>query len=232
MTDKHGKNVNKEARQSTSTHPQNTPHSTIQITSVEADCKIDTIVLGDSNMKDIDNPSSVLVIAESGASFISVNKLAELAKKSDLIHVTSVIMQLGTNDVTKHNGDRLELMVNAPNAIQIIEELFPNATVGVCSIPPRRGKENAVSNNNNAANKTNMFMKKYCAKNIKIVRGYLDNTFVQRGTTYQEAIFSNTPKWGPLNMILAVYVIPCILSYDFNKLTILYIHVHISLSFL
>ena len=36
----------------------------------------------------------------------------------------------------------------------------------------------------------------------------------------------------PLNMILAVYVIPCILSYDFNKLTILYIHVHISLSFL
>ena len=36
----------------------------------------------------------------------------------------------------------------------------------------------------------------------------------------------------PLNMILAVYVIPYILSYDFNKLTILYIHVHISLSFL
>ena len=35
-----------------------------------------------------------------------------------------------------------------------------------------------------------------------------------------------------LNMILVVYVIPCILSYDFNKLTILYIHVHISLSFL
>ena len=33
----------------------------------------------------------------------------------------------------------------------------------------------------------------------------------------------------PLNMILVVYVIPCILSYDFNKLTILYIHVHISL---
>ena len=31
----------------------------------------------------------------------------------------------------------------------------------------------------------------------------------------------------PLNMILVVYVIPCIVSYDFNKLTILYIHVHI-----
>ena len=38
----------------------------------------------------------------------------------------------------------------------------------------------------------------------------------------------------PLNMILVVYVIPCILSYDFNKLTILYIHVglHISLLFI
>ena len=37
----------------------------------------------------------------------------------------------------------------------------------------------------------------------------------------------------PLNMILVMYVIPCILSHDFfNKLTILYIHVHISLSFL
>ena len=36
----------------------------------------------------------------------------------------------------------------------------------------------------------------------------------------------------PLNMILVVYVRPCILSYDFTKLIILYIHVHISLSFL
>ena len=49
-------------------------------------------------------------------------------------------MQLGTNDVTEHVGDREELMVNASNAIQSIDELFPNATVGVCSITPRRGK--------------------------------------------------------------------------------------------
>ena len=34
----------------------------------------------------------------------------------------------------------------------------------------------------------------------------------------------------PVNMILVVYVILCILSYDFNKLTMLYIHVHISSS--
>ena len=32
----------------------------------------------------------------------------------------------------------------------------------------------------------------------------------------------------PVNMILVMYVILCILSYDFNKLTMLYIHVHIS----
>ena len=36
----------------------------------------------------------------------------------------------------------------------------------------------------------------------------------------------------PVNMILVMYVILCILSYDFNKLTMLYIHVHISLLFL
>ena len=29
----------------------------------------------------------------------------------------------------------------------------------------------------------------------------------------------------PLNMILILYVLSCILSYDFSKLTILYIHV-------
>ena len=34
----------------------------------------------------------------------------------------------------------------------------------------------------------------------------------------------------PVNMILFMYVILCILSYDFNKLTMLYIHVHISIS--
>ena len=194
MTDKHGKNVNKEARQSTSTHSQNTPHSTIQTTSVEADCKIDTIVLGDSNMKDIDNPSSMLVIAE--ASFTSVNKLAELAKKSDLIHVTSVIMQLGTNYVTKHNGDRLELMVNAPNAIQIIEELFPNATVGVCSIPPRRGKGNAASNNNNAANKINMFMKKYCAKKYQDCTWILGQHLRPAGGSLSRGYFQQQTKVG------------------------------------
>ena len=82
------------------------------------------------------------------------------------------IIQLGTNDVTKHDGDREELMVNASNAIQNIEELFPNATVGVCFIPTRRGKGNAVSNNNNTANKTNMVVKMYCAK--KISRLYVD----------------------------------------------------------
>ena len=62
MTDKHEQNVDKEAGQSTSSHPQHTPHNLTQTTSVEPDCKIDTIVLGDSNMKDIDNPSSMLVI--------------------------------------------------------------------------------------------------------------------------------------------------------------------------
>ena len=34
----------------------------------------------------------------------------------------------------------------------------------------------------------------------------------------------------PVTMILVMYVILCILSYDFNKLTMLYIHVHISIS--
>ena len=165
MTDKHERNAHEQAGQSTYSIPPHAPQNTIQTPSIEADYKIDTIVLGDSNMKDIENPSSMLVIVESEAAFTSVNKLAELAKKhSDLTHVTSVIMQLGTNDVTEHNGDREKLMVNASNAIQSIEEKFPNATVGVCSIPPRRGKGNAVSNNNNAANKTNVFMKKYCAK--------------------------------------------------------------------
>ena len=33
----------------------------------------------------------------------------------------------------------------------------------------------------------------------------------------------------PVNMILVMYVILCILSYDFNKLPMLYINVHISL---
>ena len=33
-----------------------------------------------------------------------------------------------------------------------------------------------------------------------------------------------------VNMILVMYVILCILSYDLNKLKMLYIHVHISIS--
>ena len=33
----------------------------------------------------------------------------------------------------------------------------------------------------------------------------------------------------PVNMVLFMYAILCILTYDFNKLTMLYIDVHISL---
>ena len=36
----------------------------------------------------------------------------------------------------------------------------------------------------------------------------------------------------PVNMFLVMYIILCILSHDFKKLTMLYIHVHISLLFL
>ena len=36
----------------------------------------------------------------------------------------------------------------------------------------------------------------------------------------------------PVNMILAMYVILCILSYDFTKLPMLYIDVHIFLIFM
>ena len=36
----------------------------------------------------------------------------------------------------------------------------------------------------------------------------------------------------PVNMILVMYFILCIMSYDFNKLTMLYIDVHISLIYM
>ena len=35
----------------------------------------------------------------------------------------------------------------------------------------------------------------------------------------------------PFNMILILYVLPCKLSWDFSKVTILYIHVHIFFHF-
>ena len=67
---------------------------------------------------------------------------------------------------------------------------------------------------------------------LVLVRETNDRPYVTLAMPFN-LIFSIYPVFlmaMPVNMILVMYVILCILSYDFNKLTMLYIHVHISIS--
>ena len=67
-------------------------------------------------------------------------------------------------------------------------------------------------------------MRCFAVKNLllQLFSGYLKNGYKMTGLT----VFFMAM---PVNMILVMYVILCILSYDFNKLPMLYIDVHISL---
>ena len=78
--------------------------------------KIHTLILGDSNMKNIQNPSGVHIQAESGATLLSIKNLTGAAsEKLDISDIKLVVIHLGTNDVTRHDSG--ETILNVTSAI-------------------------------------------------------------------------------------------------------------------
>ena len=101
-------------------------HSKSAATSTEADDdngvaekadtnnKIHTLILGDSNRKNIQNPSGVHIQAESGATLLSIKNLTGAASKQlDISDIKSVVIHLGTNDVTRHDSGKTILNVTS-----------------------------------------------------------------------------------------------------------------------
>ena len=144
-------------------------HSKSAATSTEADDdngvaekadtnnKIHTLILGDSNMKNIQNPSGVHIQAESGATLLPIKNLTGTASKQlDISDIKSVGIHLGTNDVTRH--DSRETILNVTSAIDHAKEEFPKAGIAIASVPPREGSEHSQKKANEATACVNSYL--------------------------------------------------------------------------
>ena len=110
--------------------------------STQIQVKIDTLVLGDSNLKHVANSTNVFIQAESGATFLSTKSLMGAAsKQTDTSGIKTVVLHLGTNDVTSHGG--VDIMLNASRAITDVENKFPDANIAICSVPPTEQRKSS-----------------------------------------------------------------------------------------
>ena len=77
-------------------------------------------------------------------------------------------MSLGTNDVTQYRNDTEQIIVNVTTCVENVKHKYPNASIGVCSILPRRGKGTHIQALNSVASSVNTFIKQLCLKNNKM----------------------------------------------------------------
>ena len=102
-------------------------------------------------------PSGVHIQPESGATWLSIKNLTEAASKQlNISGIKSVVIHLGTNDVTRHDSG--ETILNVTSAIDHAKEKFPKAGIAIASVPPRRGSERSQKKANEATASVNSYL--------------------------------------------------------------------------
>ena len=168
-------------------------------TKTTQDEPIVTVIIGDANLKNIDSSlPGAHIQAESGATFLSTRNLMGFAaqqfagKPSDA--VSSVVLHLGTNDVTRHDSG--EVMFNARAAVTHIEKKFPGVEqIAVCSIPPRKGTELKHKTTNDSIHAVNSYLQAMCKRSERLL--YIDtySVLVPKGQLARH-LYSKTDPSG------------------------------------
>ena len=77
----------------------------------------------------------------SGTTLDQVQKLLDKSDSQvDSENVDSVVLSLGTNYVTQNRNDTEQIIVNVTTCVENVKHKYLNANIGVCNIPPRKGK--------------------------------------------------------------------------------------------
>ena len=129
-----------------------------------------SVILGASNCTRLvfENPN-VHNISGSGTTLDQVHKLLDKSDSQvDSENVDSVVLSLRTNDVTQYRHDTEQIIVNVTTCVENVKHKYPNASIGVCSILPRRGKGTHIQALNSVASSVNTFITKLCLKNNKM----------------------------------------------------------------
>lgn len=145
------------------------------------------VILGASNCNriHIDRPN-VIKAAVSGTTLGEVSKVIALASKyidefPGENTIDSVVLNLGTNDVTRCGKYVDTVRIAFAQAINNTKLEFPNTPIGVCSIIPRKGKGGKISALNESTIAANTYIQKVCEQDNQLTFIDMDIDFIRNG---------------------------------------------------
>ena len=99
------------------------------------------LIIGASLLNHIESPDGVIISNQSGAILDIVVQLVNAAEEDSdqVLKPDQVVIHLGTNDVMYIRSFAPAVIVKLGIAIYRIQQIYPAAKIGLCSIPPRKG---------------------------------------------------------------------------------------------
>ena len=100
-----------------------------------------TIIIGVSLTNHVEAPEGYIVFNKSGAKIQDALKLIKNkeTKLKGKLKPKNVALHLGTNNVSDRQTRSVDIMMAFTSTIAEILDYFPDITLGICSIPPRKG---------------------------------------------------------------------------------------------
>ena len=113
---------------------------------------------------------NITIMAESGAQLADTERLLHASiKQTQSMHVESIVLALGTNDISKFNSSRTS--ANVAKALVTSSESYPDAMIHLSSIIPRKGVTKEINQANTKAADVNRYMRDSAGlyKNVKFI---------------------------------------------------------------
>ncbi len=123
--------------------------------------EIVSVILGDSILKSKKSPEGCILLAEAGTKLKGISSLVKNAK--DTIHhdkIENVVIALGTNDLRENESAGLTI-INFQSAVDSMKQEFPNATVYVSAVLPRKDPRKHFTDFNKKTEDINKSLKGY-----------------------------------------------------------------------
>ena len=117
-------------------------------------------MIGDSLLNHIAEPDGFIISNEAGATLLKSTQLFDKAAARLCCEPepATVIVQLGTNDVVYNKESATKTIDNYTEMLVNIKNRFPQAKIGLCSIPPCKGSGVEISKCNDTATVVNAFL--------------------------------------------------------------------------
>lgn len=154
------------------------------------------VLIGASNCKRVGSFENITNVSVSGASLERISEaIDEVNEKTESVDFDTVIVCLGTNDVSRNKDDPDQVNANFVTAISEVKNSYPDRKIGICNILPRKGKSNAVAKFNDDVNHVNRFIDRICNKDKHLEMIDIHGLFVNRDDNVIKAMFdSNDPS--------------------------------------